>query len=144
MKKSFRGLLQFTKVKKGSSDLWNKQGSSFENVDVLKNSEKVPHSKSSFYNQLIKCSLFLVSLWPVINTEERTRIASPCVAALNSLNLIYIGGCADLRTPLLWTGVSLKNEPIFWLEHLVSGFVCNARVNVDASSNAPVSRLKLL
>ena len=92
VKKSFRGLLQFTKVKKGSSDLWNKQGSSFENVDVLKNSEKVPHSKSSFYNQLIKCSLFLVSLWPVINTEERTRIASPGVAALNSLNLIYIGG----------------------------------------------------
>ena len=33
------------KVKKGSSDLENKQASSYQKVNVLKNSEKVPYSK---------------------------------------------------------------------------------------------------
>ena len=32
--------MQFTKVKKGSSDLQNKQASSFQKIDVLKNPEK--------------------------------------------------------------------------------------------------------
>ena len=36
--------------------------SSFQKVDVPENPEKVPYSKSSFYNPLIKYSLFLVSL----------------------------------------------------------------------------------
>ena len=56
------------------------KASSFQKVDVLKNLEKVPYAKSSFYNQLIKYSLFLVSLWPMINTEKRTLTASPCIA----------------------------------------------------------------
>ena len=77
---SGQGPLQFTEVKKGSKNLQSKQASSFQKVNVLKNSEKVPYSKSSFYNQLIKYSLFLVSLWLMINTEERTLTASPCVA----------------------------------------------------------------
>ena len=53
----------------------------------------------------------------MINTEERTLIASPCVAVLNSLNLI--------------------------LAHLVTRFVCNTKVIVDASSNPPVSHVKI-
>ena len=72
-----KDLCKFTKVKKGSSDLKNKQALSFQKVNVFKNSEKIPYLKSSFYNQLIKYSLFLVSLSPVINTEERTLTASP-------------------------------------------------------------------
>ena len=79
VKKSLGRPLQFTNVKKGSSDLLNKQASSFQKVDALKNSEKVPYSKSSVYNQLIKFSLFLVLVWPMINTEERTLTASLCV-----------------------------------------------------------------
>ena len=43
MKKSFGGPLQFAKVKKGSSDLKNKQASSFQKADVLTNPEKVPY-----------------------------------------------------------------------------------------------------
>ena len=80
VKKSFGGRFQFTKIKKCSSDLLNKQASSFKKVDVLKNSEKVSYSKITFYNQLIKYFLFLVSLGSMINTEERTLTASPCVA----------------------------------------------------------------
>ena len=64
--------MQFSKVKKDSSGLKNKQTSSFQKVNVLKNWEKVPYSKSNFYNQLVKYSLFLVWLRPMINTEERT------------------------------------------------------------------------
>ena len=99
------------KLKKGNSDLWNKQASSFQKVDILKNSEKVPYSKSSFYNQLIKYSMFLVSLWAMINTEERTFIASLCVAVLNSLNLIHIVG-VQICAPLFCKSVFLQNEPI--------------------------------
>ena len=52
-----------------------------------KGSEKVLYSKSScfryiFCNQLIKYSLFSVSLWAMINTEERTLIVSPYVAVV--------------------------------------------------------------
>ena len=53
-----------------------------------RSSEKVPHSKSSyssrhsFSNQLIKYSMFLVSLGAMINTEERTLRASLCVAVV--------------------------------------------------------------
>ena len=48
-------------------------------------SEKVTYSKSScsrliFCNQLIKYSVFLVSLRTMIKTEERTLTASPCLA----------------------------------------------------------------
>ena len=71
------GPFQFTKVKKGNNDLWNKQASSFQKVNALKNSEKVPYLKGSFYNQLITDSLFLVWLWLMINKEERTLTASP-------------------------------------------------------------------
>ena len=42
--------------------------------------QKVAISDFSFCNQLIKYSMFLVSLWAMINTEERTLIASLCVA----------------------------------------------------------------
>ena len=50
-------------------------------------SEKVSLSKSSCFRlilcyQLIKSSMFLVSLLAVINTEERTLTASPCVAVI--------------------------------------------------------------
>ena len=50
-------------------------------------SEKVPHSKSSysrfsFCNQLIKYSMFLISLRAMINAEERTIRVSLCVAAV--------------------------------------------------------------
>ena len=85
MKKSLgKNLCNSRKLKKvvvikGSSKT-NKQTSSFQKVNVFKNSEKVPYSKSSFYNQLIKYSLFLVSLWPMINTEERILTALSCVA----------------------------------------------------------------
>ena len=44
-------------------------------------------------------------------------------------------------TPRCFT---LKVMSTTWLAHLVSRFACNARVIVDASSNPPVSRLKLL
>ena len=48
----------------------------------IRDSEKIPHSKSShsrhfFCNQIIEYSVFLVSM---INTEERTLTASLCVA----------------------------------------------------------------
>ena len=49
--------------------------------------EKISHSKSSysgiiFCNQLIKYSMFLVSFWAIINTEERTLRASLCVTVV--------------------------------------------------------------
>ena len=49
--------------------------------------EKVPDSESSysrltFCKQLIKYSMFLVSLSAIINPEERTLRASLCVAAV--------------------------------------------------------------
>ena len=50
-------------------------------------SENVPYSKGSwsrliFFDQLIKYSIFLVSLWIMINTEERTLTVSPCVGVV--------------------------------------------------------------
>ena len=47
--------------------------------------EKVPYPKSScfrliFCNQIIKYSVFLVSLRGMIITEKRTLAASPCLA----------------------------------------------------------------
>ena len=41
-------------------------------------------------------------------------------------------------------GVASTLGVLGWLAHLVSRFACNTRVIVDASSNPPVSRLKLL
>ena len=89
------GSLQFTKVTKGSSDLYNKQTSSLYWGNVFKNSENVPYSKSSFCNQLIKYSLLLVSLWPTINTEERTLTTSPYVAVF------------ELTLPYLYRGIQI-------------------------------------
>ena len=45
------------------------------------------HSKCScfrliFCNQLIKYSVYSVTLWAMINTEERTLIVSPCLAVV--------------------------------------------------------------
>ena len=44
--------------------------------------------------------------------------------------------------------IEVKKLPVVfqlgWLAHLVSRFACDTRVIVDASSNPPVSRLKLL
>ena len=49
------GLCNSRKLKKVAAIYkTNKQTSSFEKVDALKNSEKVPYLKSSFYNQPIK------------------------------------------------------------------------------------------
>ena len=73
------------KVKKVSSDLKVKRTSLFQKK--TRGSVKLPHSKSSysrlnFCNQLIRYSMFLVSLWAIINTEGRTLRASLCVAVV--------------------------------------------------------------
>ena len=52
-----------------------------------RSSEKKPYSKSScsrliFCDQLIKCSVFLVSFWAAIKTEERTVTVSPLLAVV--------------------------------------------------------------
>ena len=52
-----------------------------------RSSEKVPHSNSIcsrliFCNQLIKYSMFLVSLWAMIKTEERALTLSPWLAVV--------------------------------------------------------------
>ena len=82
--------MQFTKVKKGSSDLKSKQASSFQKVNVLQNSEKVPYSKSSFYNQLIKYPVSVITL--TNDKYRRKKLSQHHCARLfsNSLNLIHI------------------------------------------------------
>ena len=111
MNKSFGRPSQFTKVKKGSNDLQNKQASSFQKVDVLKNSEKVPNSKSSFYNQLIKYSLFLVSFRRIINTEERILTESVCSYFQTHLPLFISRVCRSAH-PSLVNQCFLNNKPI--------------------------------
>ena len=81
-----QGFSQFTKVKKGSSHLQNRQTNSFQHVSEestgkkIEARKKVPYSKSScsksiFFNQPITYSMFLVSLWAIIITEEGTHRA---------------------------------------------------------------------
>ena len=72
-----------TKVKKVSSDLKIKLVFSKKDMSLkTRGSEKVSHSKSSYCNQLIKYSMFLESLWAMINSEKRTLRASLRVAVL--------------------------------------------------------------
>ena len=59
---------------------------------------KVPYSKSScsrliFCNQLIKYSVFLVSLWAMMKTEERTLTASPCLVVVELTKPYFINFC---------------------------------------------------
>ena len=85
-------------------------------------SEKVPYSKSSCLrlfsatNSLNKITLFLVSFWPMINTEERTLIASPCVAVWTHLTLFISGLCKSAH-PSFIAGASLKTNQLLcaWL-----------------------------
>ena len=84
-----------------------------------KGSEKVPHSKISdprltFCNQLIKYSVSLVSLWAMINTQERTLKASLTVRSccqLHFLILFLLGVCRSAH-PSFISWYLLKNEPI--------------------------------
>ena len=72
--------------------------------------EKVPYSKSScsrliFSNQLIEYSLFLVLLWVMINTEERTLTALQCVNIVKLTNLVildpsFVGLCLLKKDPI--------------------------------------------
>ena len=82
-----------------------------------KGSEKVPYSKSRcskviFFNQTMKYSRFLVSLWAIIVTEERTHTIIVCKLLPNSFNPIYIG-CVQIYTPLSFLSCCLlEREPI--------------------------------
>ena len=112
MKKSFGGPLQFTKVKKGSSDLQNKQASSFQKVDVLKNSEKVPYSKSSFYNQLIKYSVSGITL---TNDKYRKKNSHSITvrSCLRTHLTLFISRACRSAHPSFVNRCFLKNKPIF-------------------------------
>ena len=89
----FRRTLQFTKVTKGSSDLKNKQASSFRKADGLTNPGKVPYSKSSFYNKLIKYSVSGITL---INEKYKRKnshsITVPSCLPTH-LTLFILGAC---------------------------------------------------
>ena len=100
------------KVKKGSSDLKRKQASSFQKVNVPKNLEKVPYSKISFYNQLIKYSLFLVSLWPMINTEEKNSHSITVRSCFWTHLTLFISGVCKSAHPSFVNWCFLKNKPI--------------------------------
>ena len=68
--------------------------------------KKVPYSKSScsklvFFNQPITYSMFLVSLWAIIITEERTHITTVRSCCRTHLTLFLLGECRSVRLCLL-------------------------------------------
>ena len=109
MKKSLGKVMTFRKKKV-------KKGSRFYKTNTLvlskkyaslktRGLKKVPYSKSSFSrlifcNQQIKYSMFLVSLWAIINTKERTLTTSLCITVVELTPLSFISWCF------------LENQPI--------------------------------
>ena len=111
MKKSFVGPLQFTKVKKDGSDLSNKQASSFKKIDLLKNSEKVPYSKSSFYNQLIKYSVSGITLTNDKYRKKNSHSITVRSCLRTHLTLFISGACRSGHSSFV-NQCFVKNEPI--------------------------------
>ena len=116
MKKSLgKNLCNSRKLKKvvvikGSSKT-NKQTSSFQKVNVFKNSEKVPYSKSSFYNQLIKYSVSSITLTNDKYRRKNSHSITVCSCFRTHLTLFISGVCRPAH-PSFVNWWFLKNEPI--------------------------------
>ena len=116
MKKSLgKNLCNSRKLKKvvvikGSSKT-NKQTSSFQKVNVFKNSEKVPYSKSSFYNQLIKYSVSGITLTNDKYRRKNSHSITVCSCFRTHLTLFISGVCRPAQSSCV-NRCFLKNEPI--------------------------------
>ena len=88
--------------------------------------------------------------WSLIksNLETLLKLTEFCSFQWGVFMIRFVGGFTLSyyweNLVKLWYCTSFYDFHLGWLADLVSRFACNTRVIVDASSNPPVSRLKLL